>query len=258
VIGSVFNLNDKPFTVVGIAPPGFFGDTLRDRPPDFFMPIATEPLLQGTNSWLRVPYAHWLDLIGRIQPRVARASLEAQMRVELKQWLFSHQSDPEMDSNERANLSRQTLYLSPGGAGITSLREKFAGLAQNPNAGFRICARHRVRQRREPHAGARHRTPPTNLAEHRLGSSPVAPHPPSTHRKLGAFFPRSRSRSRGCLCRNRPYYSLCIFHAYRFRERAHQRVAVDAGSAVRLRRLTHHRRSFWRRARVDGRPRGSH
>src|SRR5467141_2703603 len=27
VIGSVFNLNDKPFTVVGITPPGFFGDS---------------------------------------------------------------------------------------------------------------------------------------------------------------------------------------------------------------------------------------
>src|SRR5256885_12068671 len=27
VMGSVFNLNDRPFTVVGIAPPGFFGDT---------------------------------------------------------------------------------------------------------------------------------------------------------------------------------------------------------------------------------------
>src|SRR5947207_14530259 len=30
VVGSVFNLNDKPFTVVGITPPGFFGDALRD------------------------------------------------------------------------------------------------------------------------------------------------------------------------------------------------------------------------------------
>ena len=27
VIGSIFDLNDKPFTVVGITPPGFFGDT---------------------------------------------------------------------------------------------------------------------------------------------------------------------------------------------------------------------------------------
>ena len=36
VIGAVFNLDDKPFTIVGIAPPGFFGDTLRNPPPDFF------------------------------------------------------------------------------------------------------------------------------------------------------------------------------------------------------------------------------
>src|SRR5207253_9222794 len=40
VIGSLFNLDDKPFTVVGITPPGFFGDTLRDAPPDFFLPLA--------------------------------------------------------------------------------------------------------------------------------------------------------------------------------------------------------------------------
>src|SRR6204780_527283 len=125
VIGNVFNINDHPFTVVGIAPPDFFGDTLRERPPDFFLPLTTEPLVQGVSSWLRVPYANWLDLIGRVQPGVARASLEAQMRVELKQWLLSHQLDPEMDSKDRANLSRQTVFLSPGGAGITSLREKY-------------------------------------------------------------------------------------------------------------------------------------
>jgi MacB-like periplasmic core domain len=42
VIGSVFNLNDKPFTVVGITPPGFFGDTLRNNPPDFFLPLNSD------------------------------------------------------------------------------------------------------------------------------------------------------------------------------------------------------------------------
>lgn len=125
VIGSVSNINGKPFTVAGIAPVDYYGDTLRDRPPDFFMPLAMEPLTQGTNSWLRVPYAHWLDLIGRIQPGVKPASLEAQMRVELKQWILSHWQDPEMDSKDRANLDRQTVYLSPGGAGITSMREQY-------------------------------------------------------------------------------------------------------------------------------------
>lgn len=46
VIGGVFDVDDKPFTVVGITPPGFFGDTLRSTPPDFFLPLNTEPLVE--------------------------------------------------------------------------------------------------------------------------------------------------------------------------------------------------------------------
>ena len=38
VVGGVFHVNDKPVTVVGIAPPGFFGErSLRNTPPDFFL-----------------------------------------------------------------------------------------------------------------------------------------------------------------------------------------------------------------------------
>ncbi len=128
VIGGVFSLNGKPFTAVGITPPGFFGDTLSNMPPDFFLPLATEPLAQGENSLVHLADAHWLDLIGRIQPGGTPASIQAQniqaqMRVELKQWLRSHWG--EMDANERANLPQQILYLSPGGAGITSMREAY-------------------------------------------------------------------------------------------------------------------------------------
>ncbi len=123
VIGGVFNVNDKPVTVVGIAPPSFFGDALRDTPTDLFLPLASEPIVQGDNSVLRSATAHWLDLIGRIQPGVKRETVEAQMRVELQQWLRSHWG--EMDANERQRLPEQTLYLSPGGAGITSMREQY-------------------------------------------------------------------------------------------------------------------------------------
>lgn len=120
VIGSVFNLDDKPFTVVGIAPPGFFGDTLRNNPPDFFLPLHTELLLDGD---LNKYDTHWLDLIGRIRPGAAPASIEAEMRVELKQWLRSHWG--EMSANDRAKFPEQTLFLRPGGAGISSMREEY-------------------------------------------------------------------------------------------------------------------------------------
>jgi predicted permease len=123
VIGSVFNFNNQPLTVVGIVPASFFGDTLNEMPPDFFLPLATEPLIQKETSLLHRPNAHWLDVIGRIQTGAAPASIEAQMRVALKQWIRSHWGD--MDNNARANFPQQTLYLSPGGAGITSMREQY-------------------------------------------------------------------------------------------------------------------------------------
>ena len=46
VIGGSFNIDDKAFTVIGVTPPGFYGDTLRNVPPDFFLPLATEPLVE--------------------------------------------------------------------------------------------------------------------------------------------------------------------------------------------------------------------
>jgi len=119
VIGSVFTFDNKPFTVVGIAPPGFFGDTLRNNPPDFFIPLNTSLVADDLHD----QGLAWLDLIGRMRPGALRASIEAEMRVELKQWLLSHWGD--MNANARANLPDQTLYLSPGGAGITSMREEY-------------------------------------------------------------------------------------------------------------------------------------
>jgi predicted permease len=123
VVGGVFSLNDKPFTVVGVAPPGFFGDSLKSRPPEFFLPLATEPLLQGDSSLRRHVDTAWLDLIGRARAGATAGSIESQMRVELQQWLQAHIGD--MDSNQRAVLPKQTLYLSPGGAGITGMRENY-------------------------------------------------------------------------------------------------------------------------------------
>jgi len=122
VIGGTFNLDDKPFTVVGITPPGFFGDALRNTPPDFFLPLNTEPYVQ-VDADLNKYDTHWLDLIGRIQPGATPAAVEAQMRVALKQWLRSHWG--EMSANDRARFAEQTLYLAPGGAGITSMREQY-------------------------------------------------------------------------------------------------------------------------------------
>src|SRR5512147_387516 len=47
VVGSTFVIEGHPFTVVGVAPPGFFGETLRGDPPNLFIPMQQERIIDG-------------------------------------------------------------------------------------------------------------------------------------------------------------------------------------------------------------------
>jgi hypothetical protein len=68
ILGSTVMVDGRPFTMIGIAPPGFYGDRLRADPPDFYFPIAFEPLLMQQSSVLYVPNQSWLYVIGRMRP----------------------------------------------------------------------------------------------------------------------------------------------------------------------------------------------
>src|SRR5277367_2300224 len=45
IVGSTIYVQTHPFTVAGVAPPGFFGDRVVTRPPDFWVPLANEPMI---------------------------------------------------------------------------------------------------------------------------------------------------------------------------------------------------------------------
>ena len=122
--GATFIVNGHPFTIVGIAPPSFFGAKIAGSDmPDFWLPVTAEPLIAGATSRLNNPRLGWLDLIGRVRPGTNPKSLEAQLQVELHQWLASHKGD--MTSQEAALLEKQTLHLTPGGAGVSLMREQY-------------------------------------------------------------------------------------------------------------------------------------
>jgi predicted permease len=123
VVGSTFTVNGKPFTVVGVSPPGFFGDRLRDDPPEFFIPIAFEPEINQKGSILHVDNQHWLYLIGRMRPGVQPSAVQAKLTTELRQWLPGIASS--FDPETRAKIPQQYLKLGAGGAGITGLRDQY-------------------------------------------------------------------------------------------------------------------------------------
>ncbi|HET9178890.1 MAG TPA: ABC transporter permease [Terriglobia bacterium] len=121
VVGSIFVVNMVPYTVVGIAPPGFFGDTLRSDPPDFWLPLATEPVLNGPNSILKNPGLHWLHVIGRMKPGVRPAAVQSEVTTELQRWLAAQ---PDLTAYERTQLSKQHIVIGPGGEGVASMQDQ--------------------------------------------------------------------------------------------------------------------------------------
>ena len=122
VVGGNFTFNGQPFTVVGIAPPAFFGDRLT-RPPAFWIPIADEDFIDGPVSLIDFPQQDWLDIIGRIAPGADPKQIGAHMQVELQQWLLSPIA--QLSPGERGAVPKQTLRLSPGGAGVQELRDEY-------------------------------------------------------------------------------------------------------------------------------------
>jgi predicted permease len=122
VVGSTFTLNGQPFTVVGVTPPSFYGDRLENTPA-FWLPLETERLLDRTATLLDFPNSDWLDLIGRIAPGADPRAIEAQLQVELRQWLLSPVA--ELDDGRKALVPKQTLHLSPGGAGVQMMRDEY-------------------------------------------------------------------------------------------------------------------------------------
>jgi putative ABC transport system permease protein len=124
VVGAGYQINGHPFTVIGVAAPGFFGAKLSGAGmPDFWLPLTSELLLDGATSRLKGPSMNFLDLIGRVRPGVDAKSLEAKLKVEFHNWLASHV--PEMEPSEKQLWQQQTLHLSPGGAGVASLRDEY-------------------------------------------------------------------------------------------------------------------------------------
>src|SRR5499427_3033574 len=96
VVGASYQINGHFFTVIGVAPPGFYGAKLAGwGMPDIWIPANTEPLLDG----------------------------EAQLRVEFSAWLASHESD--MEPGEKQTWRQQTLHLIPGGAGVAAMRDQY-------------------------------------------------------------------------------------------------------------------------------------
>ncbi len=125
-VGQPIRINGVPFTVVGVAPPGFQGTDVA-VPVKVFVPVAMQPTISPTNPSLTDERAAWFYPFARLKPGVPLEQAEAAMKVlyrqrqqvELTQSYFSR--FPE----SRDSFLRHTFTLEPAARGHSGLRNRF-------------------------------------------------------------------------------------------------------------------------------------
>jgi predicted permease len=126
VVGATLVVEGHPFTVVGVGPAGFFGETLESDPPDIWVPLQQEPMISAGGSLLRQPISAWLRMMGRLKPGATTSGMSARLTGVLRQWL---QYDSQYPANWMEDvikmLPKQVLNVIPAGAGIAVMKEEY-------------------------------------------------------------------------------------------------------------------------------------
>jgi macrolide transport system ATP-binding/permease protein len=125
IVGSTISIQTKPFTVIGIAPPGFFGDRVTDIPADIWMPVNAEPYARGKSSILTHQDSNWLYAIGRVRPGTNIGALQAKLSQALRGWLSTR--PVYTDNGSSTIIPKQHVVLVRAGGGIQNLQQQ-AGL----------------------------------------------------------------------------------------------------------------------------------
>src|SRR5215213_3057469 len=126
VVGSTFVVEGHPFTVVGVAPPGFFGETLRSDPPELWIPLHQEPLMAGGSALLDQSVSAWLRVIGRLRPDASIDGMAPRLTGVLRQWIrFESGYTPNWTSEVMQVLPKQVINVVPAGAGVGAMKEEF-------------------------------------------------------------------------------------------------------------------------------------
>jgi macrolide transport system ATP-binding/permease protein len=120
-IGQPVLVDNVPFTVIGVAPPEFFGVDPA-AVPDLYLPLHTNLLVDSVRTGRMYPDGnfYWIEMMGRLRPGVSMAQAQAALAPRFHQWVATTATT----EGERAKLP--ALILNPGAAGLGSLRRQYS------------------------------------------------------------------------------------------------------------------------------------
>ena len=124
IVGQSIILNETSFTIAGVMPPEFFGERVR-KAPDLWVPLAFQPQIERSESFLEDQKVYWLTLMGRLKPGVSLQQAQTAVNTGLKQFQFD-QAGSSITEERRKEISGSYVQFVDGSRGISGLRFMYA------------------------------------------------------------------------------------------------------------------------------------
>jgi predicted permease len=124
-VGQAVLINNIPFTVLGVTPPGFFGVDPAGAP-DVYVPMHANELLGAADQFgfrserYLDPHYYWIQIMGRLRPGVSLVQAQAALAPRFQQWVAS------TATTDRQRASLPELVVNPGAGGLSTLRRAYS------------------------------------------------------------------------------------------------------------------------------------
>jgi len=124
-VGKTVHIEGTDYTIVGIAPPGFFGATVGEMP-DFWIPLSMEKEISPGWNGLTDKWFQSLYLIARLKPGVNVAQATANSNLLFKQYISSEDLGQSASQKDLADAAHAQIELTFAAKGLSRLRRQFA------------------------------------------------------------------------------------------------------------------------------------
>jgi predicted permease len=111
-------------TIVGVAPPEFFGDTV-GASMDVWIPITMQPAVMPGRPFLEQDNAVWVNMLGRRKPGLSQTQASAGLIVLWRQ-ILTDAAGSQITEKRRREIAETTLKTESGEKGFGQLRRQFS------------------------------------------------------------------------------------------------------------------------------------
>ena len=117
-------VDEAVLTIIGVAPPEFFGDTV-GRLVDVWLPITMQPYLMPGRMWLTRRTASWVNILGRARPGTTEQQASEGITVLMRQ-IRSDEIGPKITEQQKRNIANSRVTVDAAARGFSALRRQFS------------------------------------------------------------------------------------------------------------------------------------